>query len=199
MEHFSSQGCHRGQHSSDFTISGGIQEDVTMQVIVTGILINNKKLEKMHDQRTAVSDDKKKHFNKLLHAVQIRMILSASSEDQSGVVSAAPCKDIQGFYECKTASEAKIHLEHSLSTVYGCILNFSTGFVTALYCGAFIWDCPGKLNNWNDFQFAKPALLTPQAASKKPYPFSKSYQRERMVRHGHCESPRSRTVFCSFC
>eukprot|EP00978_Attheya_sp_CCMP212_P036245 scaffold162830_cov52-Attheya_sp.AAC.15 len=47
--------------------SAGIQ-DVTMQAIATGMMINNKMLEKMHDQRTAVSEDKKKNFNKL-HAV----------------------------------------------------------------------------------------------------------------------------------
>jgi hypothetical protein len=135
--------------------SAGVQ-DVTMQAIATGMMINNKTLEKMHDQRAAVSEDKKKTFNKL-HAVRVRMILNASSEDQSGVVPSAPCKDIQGFYECKTVGEAKIHLEHSLSTVYGCILNLSTGFVTALYSGSFVWDCPGKPNNWCGFQFAKPA------------------------------------------
>eukprot|EP00978_Attheya_sp_CCMP212_P016939 scaffold44783_cov43-Attheya_sp.AAC.2 len=140
-------------------------QDVTMQAIATGMMINNKTLEKMHDQRTTVSEDKKKKFNKL-HAVRVRMILNASSEDRSGVTPTAPCKDIQGFYECKTVGEAKIHLEHSLSTVYGCIINFSTGFVTALYSGAFIWDCPGKRNNWCGFQFAKPAPDTPSGVQE---------------------------------
>eukprot|EP00978_Attheya_sp_CCMP212_P014953 scaffold38377_cov30-Attheya_sp.AAC.2 len=144
--------------------SAGVQ-DVTMQAIATGMMINNKTLEKMHDQRTAVSEDKKKNFNKL-HAVRVRMILNASSEDRSGVAPTAPCKDIQGFYERKTVGEAKIHMEHSLSTVYGCIINFSTGFVTALYSGAFVWDCPGKPNNWCGFQFAKPAPDTPSGVQE---------------------------------
>jgi hypothetical protein len=85
----------------------------------------------MHDHCIESSADKKKNF-KQLHPVRIRLILNASSTDGQNPATDAT-KDLESFYECKTVGAAKIHLEHSLTAIHECILNFSTGFVTALY------------------------------------------------------------------
>eukprot|EP00978_Attheya_sp_CCMP212_P022648 scaffold67875_cov53-Attheya_sp.AAC.1 len=118
----------------------------------------------MHDHRLESSSDSKKNF-KQLHPVRIRLILNASSVDGK-TPAKAPTKDLASFYECKTVGAAKIHLEHSLTAVHGCILNLSTGFVTALYCGSFVWDSTGRPNNWTGFQFAKPAPDTPSGVQE---------------------------------
>jgi hypothetical protein len=144
----------------------GVQ-DSTMQSIATSMMVNTQTLEKMHDQRSAASDDKKKNYKKL-HPVRIRMLLNASSEDKSGIVPAAPCKDIQSIYECKTVGEAKIHLEHPLSTVYGCILNFFTGFVTALYSGVHLSGTALENPTTGTGSSLPNRHLIRQVASKKP-------------------------------
>jgi hypothetical protein len=54
-------------------ISPSSDQDMTMQSITTSMMINNQRLEKMHDQRTPVSEGKKTNFNKL-HMVHIPMI-----------------------------------------------------------------------------------------------------------------------------
>ena len=140
-------------------VGGGVQNS-TMQSIASSLSVQGQTLEKMNDLRKEASAEKKKSYNQL-HPVRIRLLLNASSTDGKNAA-VDPTADAQSFYECKTVGAAKIHLEHSLQAVNRCIINLSTGFVTSLYTGAFIWDSPSKPNNWNGFQFAKPA---PDSAS----------------------------------
>jgi hypothetical protein len=114
----------------------------------------------MNDLCKEASAKKKNSYNQL-HPLHIRLLLNASSTDGKNAA-VKPTSDAQSFYECKTVGAAKIHLEHLLQAVNRCIINLSTGFVTSLYTGAFIWDSPSKPNNWNGFQFAK---LAPDSAS----------------------------------
>eukprot|EP00978_Attheya_sp_CCMP212_P028677 scaffold99711_cov44-Attheya_sp.AAC.2 len=111
------------------TVTGGVH-DATMQSIASSLSKNSQTLDKMHDHRLESSSDNKKNF-KQLHPVRVRLILNASSVDGK-TPAKAPTKDLASFYECKTVGAVKIHLEHSLTAVHGCILNLSTGFVTAL-------------------------------------------------------------------
>eukprot|EP00978_Attheya_sp_CCMP212_P038256 scaffold187950_cov44-Attheya_sp.AAC.1 len=135
-----------------------------MQSIASSLFKNSQTLDKMHDHRLAASADKKRNFLQL-HAVRVRLILNASSVDGK-MAGTNPTKDLESFYECKTVGAAKIYLEHALTVIHGCILNFSTGFVTALHAGSFVWDSRDRPNNWTGFQFAKPAPDTPSGVQE---------------------------------
>jgi len=110
-------------------------------------------LERMRQDR---SDENKEKSHKFvsLHESTKRLILNASSLDGESVPT-DPEQTCRDFYAKTTVGKALDFLAMTLKEKYRCVIDISTGLVSALYTGKFIRDREDSPNNFSFFMVPK--------------------------------------------
>jgi len=108
-------------------------------------------LEKMRQDKAEESKEKNHKFDSL-HESTKRLILNASSVDGESIPS-VPEETCKLFYAKTTVGKAMDYLAMTLREKFGCVVEISTGLVSALYTGKFIREREDSPSNFSFLWF----------------------------------------------